>query len=160
MLGRTVRHQQSMLKIKIYLCRKRPVESLLQQISFLRMSSLQHPLQGRLSRSIEFKDLVGFIGPVDETYKIFEFDRAAKPTLEWVLERTHPEERDLLQQTLDRSLATEIDFDFEHRLLMPDGSTKHVHALARVVKTSSGTRGFVGTVTDITERKRTEEALR
>ncbi|MEA2203195.1 MAG: hypothetical protein QOI89_4000, partial [Solirubrobacteraceae bacterium] len=55
---------------------------------------------------------------------------------------------------------TEIDFDFEHRLLMPDGSIKHVHALARVVKTSSGKRGFVGTVTDITERKRTEEALR
>jgi PAS domain S-box-containing protein len=104
--------------------------------------------------------LSGEIDWSDETYKIFEFDRAAKPTLEWVLERTHPEERDLLQQTLDRSLATEIDFDFEHRLLMPDGSTKHVHALARVVKTSSGTRGFVGTVTDITERKRTEEALR
>jgi hypothetical protein len=65
MLDRTVRHQQLMLKIKIYFCRKRPVESLPQQISFLRMSSLQHPLQGRLSRSIEFKDLVGFIGPVD-----------------------------------------------------------------------------------------------
>jgi PAS domain S-box-containing protein len=96
----------------------------------------------------------------DETYKIFEFDRAAKPTLEWVLERTHPEERDLLQETLDRSLATGMDFDFEHRLLMPDGSIKHVHALARVVNTSSGKRGFVGTVTDITERKRTEEALR
>jgi PAS domain S-box-containing protein len=96
----------------------------------------------------------------DETYKIFEFDRAAKPTLEWVLLRTHPEERDLLRQTLDRSLATEIDFDFEHRLLMLDGSIKHVHALARVVNTSSGKRGFVGTVTDTTEHKRTEEALR
>jgi PAS domain S-box-containing protein len=96
----------------------------------------------------------------EETYNIFEFDRAATPTLEWVLQRTHPDERDRLQETLDRSLATEVDFDFEHRLLMPDGSIKHVHALARVVKTSSGKRGFVGTVTDITERKRTEEALR
>jgi PAS domain S-box-containing protein len=96
----------------------------------------------------------------DETYKIFEFDRAAKPTLEWVLQRTHPEERDRLQETLDRSLATGMDFDFEHRLLTPGGSIKHVHALARVVQTSSDKRGFVGTVTDITERKRTEEALR
>jgi PAS domain S-box-containing protein len=104
--------------------------------------------------------LSGEIDWSDETYKIFEFDRAAKPTLEWVLQRTHPEDRDLLQAKLDRSLTTEIDFDFEHRLLMPDGSIKHVHALARVVKTSSGKRGFVGTVTDITERKRTEEALR
>jgi PAS domain S-box-containing protein len=96
----------------------------------------------------------------DETYKIFEFDRAAKPTLDWVLQRTHPEDRYLLQETLDRSLAIEMDFDFEHRLLMPDGAIKHVHALARVVKTSSGKRGFVGTVTDITEHKRTEEASR
>jgi hypothetical protein len=39
----------------------------------------------------------------DETYKIFEFDRAVKPTLEWVLQRTHPEERDLLKQALDRA---------------------------------------------------------
>jgi PAS domain S-box-containing protein len=96
----------------------------------------------------------------DETYNIFEFHRAAKPTLELVLQRTHPEDRDLLRQTLDRASEAEIDFDLEHRLLMPDGSTKHIHALARAVKTSSGKLEFVGTVTDITERKRTEEALR
>jgi PAS domain S-box-containing protein len=96
----------------------------------------------------------------DETYKIFELDRAAKPTLELVLQRIHPDDKDLVQQTLDRASEAEIDFDFEHRLLMPGGSIKHVHALARAVKTSSGSLEFVGAVTDITERKRTEEALR
>jgi formate hydrogenlyase transcriptional activator len=96
----------------------------------------------------------------DETYKIFEFERAAKPTLEWVLQRIHPDDRDLVQQTLDRSFAAGVDFELEHRLLTPDGSIKHVHALARAEKTSSGKLEFVGTVADITERKRTEEALR
>ena len=80
--------------------------------------------------------------------------------MEWVLQRTHPDDRDLLQQTLDGASEAGTAFDFEHRLLIPDGSIKHVHALARAFKTSSGELEFVGTVTDITERKRTEEALR
>jgi PAS domain S-box-containing protein len=96
----------------------------------------------------------------EETYNIFEFHRTAKPTLELVLQRIHPDDRELVQQTLDRASPAEIDFDLEHRLLMPDGSIKHVHALARALKTSSGNLEFVGAVTDITERKRTEEALR
>ncbi len=94
----------------------------------------------------------------EETYKIFEFDRVAKPTLELVLQRIHPDDRDLVQQTLDRASEAQIDFDL--RLLMPDGSIKHVHALARALKTSSGNLEFVGAVTDITERKSAEEALR
>src|SRR5882757_10107125 len=65
MLDRTVRRQQSVLKVKTYLCRKRPIESLQHEISVIGMNSLEHPLQRRLSRSLEFKYLVGFIGPVD-----------------------------------------------------------------------------------------------
>lgn len=96
----------------------------------------------------------------DETYKIFGLERTAKPTLEWVLQQIHPDDRDLVHQTLDRSFAAEVDFELEHRLLTPDDSIKHVHALARAKKNSSDHLEFVGTVTDITERKRTEEALR
>ncbi|HTF70735.1 MAG TPA: sigma 54-interacting transcriptional regulator, partial [Edaphobacter sp.] len=96
----------------------------------------------------------------EETYNIFEFDRTTKPTLGLVLQGIYPDDRDLVQQTLDRASAAEIDFDLEHRLLMQDGSIKHVHALARALKTSSGNLEFVGAITDITERKRTEEALR
>jgi PAS domain-containing protein len=96
----------------------------------------------------------------EETYNIFEFDRAAKPTLELVLRRTHPDDRDIVQQTLDRASHAEIDFDLEHRLLLPDGSVKHVHVIARASNTSSGKVEYVGAITDITERKGTEEALR
>ncbi len=49
----------------------------------------------------------------EETYKIFEHDKAAKPTLEWVLQRFHPDDRDLVQQTLDRASREGTNFDFE-----------------------------------------------
>jgi signal transduction histidine kinase len=93
----------------------------------------------------------------EETYKIFEHDRAAKPTLELVLQRIHPDDRDLVRRTIDRASREGTGFDFEHRLRVPDGSVKHLHVLARVLKTSPGNLELVGAVTDITERKRAEE---
>jgi C4-dicarboxylate-specific signal transduction histidine kinase len=52
------------------------------------------------------------------------------------------------------------DFDFEHRLLMPNGSVKYLRVVGRPSKSESGRFEFVGAVTDITERKRAEEELR
>ena len=95
-----------------------------------------------------------------ETYNIFEHDRAEKPTLEMILRRIHPDDRDLVQQTLDRASEARADFDLEHRLLMPDGSVKHLHVSARVVTTSSGNLEFVGAVTDVTAAKQAEEKIR
>jgi len=95
----------------------------------------------------------------EETYKIFEHDRAAKPTLEWVLQRFHPDDRDLVQQTLDRASREGTNFDFEHRLLMPDGRVQHIHVIAHALQNSSGNLEFVGAVTDVTDRKEAEEAV-
>lgn len=94
-----------------------------------------------------------------ETCNIFGHDRAVKPKLEMVLRRTHPDDRDLVQETLDRAIETKADFDLEHRLLMPDGSVKHLHVLARALTTPSGNLEFVGAVTDVTEQIQTETAL-
>lgn len=49
--------------------------------------------------------------------------------------------------------------DFEHRLLMPDGSVKHVHVVVEAVCLEPDNREFVGTVMDITARKRAQEAV-
>jgi PAS domain S-box-containing protein len=95
-----------------------------------------------------------------ETYNIFEHDRTVKPTLELILPRIHPDDRDLVRQTLDRACEAKADFDLEHRLLMPVGSVKHLHVLARALTNSSGNLEFVGAVTDITAAKQAEEALR
>src|ERR1700704_1465208 len=72
----------------------------------------------------------------EETYKIFEYDRAVKPRSELVLQRIHPDDRDVAQQTIDRASEARANLDFEHRLLMPDGSVKHVQVLARALETS------------------------
>ncbi len=53
----------------------------------------------------------------EETYQIFEHDRAVKPTLELVFQRIHPDDRDLVQQTLDHATEAKENFDLEHRLL-------------------------------------------
>src|SRR5580700_7088390 len=96
----------------------------------------------------------------EETYNIFEQDLAVKPTMESIFQRIHPDDRDRVQQALDHAINKNTDFDIEHRLVMPDGSVKHLHAIARASKTSSGNLEFVGAVTDVTTTKRTEETLR
>ena len=96
----------------------------------------------------------------EETYKIFEHDRVAKPTLEWIMQRIHPDDRDRVQQTLDRASGAGADFDLENRLLMADGSVKYVHVLGRALKTSAENLEFVGAVTDVTAAKQAEEELR
>jgi PAS domain S-box-containing protein len=96
----------------------------------------------------------------DETFRIFQYDRATNPTAELVLRRVHPEDAVFVKQTIDSALQDGKDFDFEHRLVIPDGSVKHVHVMAHRRRDESGSIEFVGAVTDITERKQTEEALR
>jgi PAS domain S-box-containing protein len=95
-----------------------------------------------------------------ETYEIFENDRSEKPTLGMIMQRIHPDDRDHVQKTLDRATEARADFDLEHRLLMPDGSVKHLHSLARALTISSGNLEFVGAVTDITAAKQAEEKIR
>jgi PAS domain S-box-containing protein len=65
-----------------------------------------------------------------------------------------------VQQTLERATNERANFDIEHRLLMPDGSVKHIHVLGRALKTSSGNLEFVGAVKDVTAAKRAEEKIR
>src|SRR5262249_20406002 len=52
------------------------------------------------------------------------------------------------------------DFERECRLLMPDGSVKHVQLVARAVSDDSGGVELVGAVMEVTERRQAEEALR
>jgi PAS domain S-box-containing protein len=95
-----------------------------------------------------------------ETFRIFEYDRTIKPTLELALQRVHPDDREFLEQIIARASEIRTNLDFEHRLQMPDGSVKHLRILARALHTSPGDLEFVGAVTDVTAAKQAEEALR
>jgi C4-dicarboxylate-specific signal transduction histidine kinase len=96
----------------------------------------------------------------DETFRILEFEPAVKPTVELILQRTHSEDCVFIQATLNQVARDKKPFDFEHRLLMPDGSVKYVRVVGHPsTNDESGSFEFVGAVTDITESKRAE-ALR
>jgi len=87
----------------------------------------------RLSHTGSFgwKPSTGEIIWSDETFRIFQYDRATTPSIERVLHRVHPEDAALVQETIERAAQTGRDFDFEHRLLMPDRSVRHCHVVAR-----------------------------
>jgi PAS domain S-box-containing protein len=116
----------------------------------------------RLSHTGSFgwKPDAGEIVWSDETYRIFEYDRSVKPTIDSLVQRVHPEDRADVEEVINRSFAGEREFEHAYRLLLPDGRIKHVHAIAHAVQNASGSREFVGAVTDITERKTTEDKVR
>src|SRR5229473_173951 len=115
----------------------------------------------RLSHTGSFgwKPSTGEIIWSEETFRIFQYDRSTKPTVELVLQRVHPEDAALGKQIIERASRDGKDFDFEHRLLMPDGSVKHVHVVAHAERDESGEVEFVGAVMDVTEQHRSRAAL-
>jgi PAS domain S-box-containing protein len=139
---------------KLEIERKRVAEALRQNDTYLAEAQ-------RLSHTGSFgwKPSAGGLIWSEETFRIFQYDRATTPTVERVLQRVHPEDLALVQQTIERAPQEGKDFDLEHRLMMPDGSIKHVHVVARALSDKSGTAEFVGAVTDITEGKRAEKKL-
>src|SRR6266478_2701394 len=95
----------------------------------------------------------------EETFRIFQYDRTTIPTIELVLQRVHPEDVALVKETIERAAQDGKDFSFEHRLLMPDGSVKNVHAVAHALRDESGNIEFVGAVMDVTGQHQARAAL-
>src|SRR5438270_2443558 len=94
----------------------------------------------RLSRTGSFgwRPSTGEIIWSEETFRIFQYDRTATPTAELILQRVHPEDASLVKQTIERALQDGKNFEHEYRLLMPDGSVKHVHVVAHALSNESG----------------------
>jgi hypothetical protein len=86
----------------------------------------------RLSRTGSFgwDPVNGEIYWSDETSRIFECEPTIRPTIQLVLDRTHPDDRMCLRQIIDRASIERSEFTAEHRLLMADGSVKYVRAVA------------------------------
>jgi PAS domain S-box-containing protein len=94
-----------------------------------------------------------------ETFRIVGADPATPSTVGAVLERVHPEDRAVFQETLDRATRDGRDFDFEHRLVMADGTIKHVHAVGHARRQEGGELEFVGAVMDVSDAKRAQLEL-
>jgi PAS domain S-box-containing protein len=95
----------------------------------------------------------------DETFRILGHEPTVNPTLEFVFKRVHPDDLLLVQRVIENAKAGE-SLDFEHRLLLPDGSVKHVQVIARPLTSVSSEVEFVGTVMDVTARKEAFEEIK
>jgi PAS domain S-box-containing protein len=116
----------------------------------------------RLSHTGSFgwKPSTGEIIWSEETFRIFQFDPTMTPTVELVLQRVHPEDAALVQQTIARAEQDGKDFDHEYRLVMPDSSLKYVHVVAHALRDESAGIEFVGAVMDVTAAKQAEKTVR
>jgi signal transduction histidine kinase len=96
-----------------------------------------------------------------ELARIFAFDPATgPPSPARYRERVHPDDRPAVDRLVDQAVRDRRAFQHEYRIILPDGTVKHVQAVGRPDIDASGDVEFVGTIIDITERKRAEEALR
>src|SRR5271166_5839362 len=93
----------------------------------------------------------------DETFRIYGLNPGQVPTLEAILQRTHPEDRPRFQQYLGH--LEEGDYELDYRLLMPDGTLKYCRLLGRGSRDVSGSLERIGAVIDITAIKQAEAEL-
>jgi PAS domain S-box-containing protein len=98
----------------------------------------------------------------EELYRIYGLSPQKGPIdMSMVREMIHPEDREFVFRTAEEALHSDARPDIEHRVVRPDGEVRTVHALGTVKRDASGRPyEMFGTVQDITDRKRAEEALR
>jgi len=110
--------------------------------------------------SFGWKPDTGEIVWSDESYRIFEYDRAEKPHIDMVLQRIHPQDKAFAQQLVASASTSGSDFEHECRLLMPSGTIKLLHTRAHALHDSSGNIEFVGMLSDVTALKAAEKQAR
>jgi PAS domain S-box-containing protein len=98
----------------------------------------------------------------DEWYRIYGFDPDEdEHAWDERLQRVDPEDLPKWQAAVDRAINEKSDYELEYRLVLPNGVTKYVHLVAHpILNSSADVVQFMGSVTDITERKHAEALLK
>lgn len=96
----------------------------------------------------------------EEMFRLFGFDpEQGPPDWEQFLGQIHPEDRDRVRLASEATFRTKVNCDVEFRTAQPDGTVRHIHGIGQPVLGPSGELVQVlGTMVDVTERKRAEEA--
>src|SRR5258708_5884854 len=98
----------------------------------------------------------------EECYRVLGFDPTdGLPQGEDFFQRIHPDDRPGFRELVETSIREKAEFEADYRVAHPDGRVRDIHVIAHPVLSTSGELvEFVGTVMDVTERKRAEEELR
>jgi transcriptional regulator with GAF, ATPase, and Fis domain len=134
--------------------RSRPEEALRRNEAYLAEAE-------RLSRTGSFGCRISSAEMVwsEQTFRIFEYDRATQPTVEAMLQRVHPEDMAYVQENLRGATHEGKDFDLRCRLLFPDETVKHLHVVARAMNVEPSRVEIVGAVMDVTGQLRVATQL-
>ncbi|MBY5399490.1 PAS domain-containing protein [Rhizobium leguminosarum] len=110
--------------------------------------------------SFRIRPLTGEIIWSAETYNIYGLDSCTPLTAEAIMERIHPDDRERINEVYATGIRDRKQWEAEHRLLMPDGSIRHVHCVTRVETDPEQEPEVFGAIIDLTDRVNSEEALR
>ena len=134
--------------------RVRAEEELKRSEAFL-AAGQRHAHIGTFSWNLTTGDIVWS----DELYRLFEFDARVPMTLPLIESRVHPDDVGQLSELLEKAQRGVEDLEYQHRLLMPDGSVKAVHFFAHRTMSRPDDIEYIGAALDITQRRLEEEAL-
>jgi PAS domain S-box-containing protein len=95
----------------------------------------------------------------EETFRIWGFDPAQDvPSLEAVFQRVHPGDRDRWREQVQRALSEKKGYSIAYRIVMPDGTVKHLESSGQPVFSASGELvEVVATQIDVTATMRAQE---
>src|SRR6202171_4597794 len=97
----------------------------------------------------------------EEQYRMLGFEPGKEePSVDLFLSALHPEDRSRVRHTLEEAMRAKQAYAMSYRVVVPDGSIRHLRSVGRPVPTETGeVDEFIGTTSDITERVQTEAAL-
>lgn len=103
----------------------------------------------------------GTVTTSPEALRIFGVKPDEDPsTAEFFFNRIHPEDQPLEVRNYERARLAKADFESDYRIVLPDGSIKHVHNIGHPILNESGELlKFVGTTMDVTEQHRSRVEL-
>jgi PAS domain S-box-containing protein len=95
----------------------------------------------------------------EENFRIWGFDpQQDPPRRDTVLQRLHSEDRDRVLECVQKAVRERSDYVVEFRIVLPDGTVRHIHGLGHPVFHANGELvEVIGTQVDVTERKRAEQ---
>jgi PAS domain S-box-containing protein len=96
----------------------------------------------------------------EEMFRLFGFDpQQGLPMWDQWMQRIHPDDRDGFRMAGERMFLEKVHCDVEFRTVKPDGTIQQIHGIGHPVLSLRGELvQVVGTMVDVTERKRADEA--